>query len=155
MTDGQRISNLRRERGISQEELASALGVTRQTVSKWENELMPISEEKQREIAQFLSLENLPAESAVAATRKKVGFSANQKIIIAVIAVLIALSCAVTVTVGCISIPDLWADKKGATSLYVDFGYFWLALGITAILAGLEVFAILMYRKENAKKLYN
>ena len=152
MTVGQRILNLRHEKGISQEEVASALGVTRQTVSKWENDLMPISADKQKEITNLLGVDDLYAESEVAATSMKTGFTANQKIIIAVIAVLIALSCAVTVIVGIVSIPNLWADENEAKSLYVDFGYFWLAFGITAILVGLEVFAIFMYRKENAKK---
>ena len=154
MTEGQRIANLRHERGISQEEMALALGVTRQTVSKWENGLMPISDDKQKEIVKFLGIENLSAESEIAATREII-FTANQKIIIAVIAMLVALSCAVTVIMGCISIPNLWADERGVTNLYIDFGYFWLALGMTAILTGFEVFAILMYKKENIAKLRN
>lgn len=37
MKTGQRIQNLRREKGFSQEEVAEALGVSRQAVSKWEN----------------------------------------------------------------------------------------------------------------------
>ena len=36
MTLGQRIQQLRTERGMSQEELGEHLGTTRQTVSKWE-----------------------------------------------------------------------------------------------------------------------
>ena len=151
MTEGQKIANLRHEKGISQEELACALGVTRQTVSKWENDLMPISEDKQRELHKFLGIENSSANGETAVTNAKSGFTANQKIIIAVMAVLIALSCAVTVIVGCVSIPNLWADEKGTTNLYVDFGYFWLALGITAIITGVEIFAIIMYKKENKK----
>lgn len=42
MTIGNRLYNLRKERNISQEELANALDVSRQTVSKWETgESMP------------------------------------------------------------------------------------------------------------------
>lgn len=152
MTIGQNLLRLRHEKGISQEELANALGVTRQTVSKWENDLMPISEDKQMEIAKLLGVFDLSSDSETAATRVRGGFSANQKILIAVISVLIAVSCVVTVIVGIVSIPNLWADKNGATSLYVDFGYFWLAFGITAILTGLEIFVILTYRKENSRK---
>ena len=33
----QRIQHLRKEKGLSQEELAEALGVSRQAVSKWES----------------------------------------------------------------------------------------------------------------------
>ena len=36
-TLGDRIHNLRKENNISQEELAFALNVTRQTISRWEN----------------------------------------------------------------------------------------------------------------------
>lgn len=39
MTLGERIQALRRERGMSQENLAEALGISRQAVSKWEKGL--------------------------------------------------------------------------------------------------------------------
>jgi transcriptional regulator with XRE-family HTH domain len=35
---GQKIAFLRREKGVTQEALAQALGVTNQSVSKWESE---------------------------------------------------------------------------------------------------------------------
>ena len=38
MTLGKRIAQLRRQRGIKQEELASLLGISPQAVSKWEND---------------------------------------------------------------------------------------------------------------------
>ena len=37
MTLGQRIQALRKEKGLSQEALGEALGVSRQAVSKWES----------------------------------------------------------------------------------------------------------------------
>ena len=37
-TMGQIIKNLRKGRGFTQEELAERLGVTYQTISKWEND---------------------------------------------------------------------------------------------------------------------
>ena len=37
MTLGQRLQKARKESGLSQEELAEQLGVSRQAVSKWEN----------------------------------------------------------------------------------------------------------------------
>ncbi len=151
MTDGQKLYNLRRAKGASQEKLAKALGVSRQTVSKWENGQMPISADKQKELAGFLGIDDFSADGVAVARDNKIRFTANQKIVIAVIGVLIALSCAVTVIVGCVSIPNLWADENGATSLYVDLGYFWLALGVTLIIAGIEVLAVFAYKKENTK----
>lgn len=37
MTLGEKLQALRRARGLSQEQLALALGVSRQAISKWEN----------------------------------------------------------------------------------------------------------------------
>lgn len=39
MSIGERISLLRKERNISQSQLADALGVSRQAISKWENDI--------------------------------------------------------------------------------------------------------------------
>lgn len=36
MTLGEKITDLRKKRGLSQEDLAITLGVSRQAVSKWE-----------------------------------------------------------------------------------------------------------------------
>ena len=36
MTLGQKLISLRKSRGMTQEELSEAIGVTRQTISKWE-----------------------------------------------------------------------------------------------------------------------
>lgn len=38
MTLGENLQNLRKEKGLSQEEVAQTLFVTRQTISKWETD---------------------------------------------------------------------------------------------------------------------
>lgn len=39
MTLGENLQRLRKEQGLSQEDVAQALFVTRQTISKWETEV--------------------------------------------------------------------------------------------------------------------
>ena len=58
MTLGERIQALRRDRGMSQEDLAEALGVSRQAVSKWEKSL------SYPDTGNLLSLAELFGESA-------------------------------------------------------------------------------------------
>ena len=50
---GNRIAELRRQNGMSQEELADRLGISRQSVSKWE------SGQSQPEIEKLLQLSEL------------------------------------------------------------------------------------------------
>ena len=38
MSFGENLKNVRKQRGVTQEELAEILGVSRQAISKWESE---------------------------------------------------------------------------------------------------------------------
>jgi len=56
MTIGKNIADLRKNRGMTQEQLADILGVSSQTISKWENEvtmpdimLLPVIAGKKRQ----------------------------------------------------------------------------------------------------------
>lgn len=54
MSIGQRIIELRKEKNISQNQLASALSVSRQAVSKWENDQAAPDSLKMIKLAEFL-----------------------------------------------------------------------------------------------------
>ena len=54
MSIGQRITELRKEKNISQNQLAKALSVSRQAVSKWENDLSAPDSLKLIKLAEFL-----------------------------------------------------------------------------------------------------
>lgn len=57
MSIGERISTLRKERNISQIQLANALSVTRQAVSKWENDQSSPDTVKLIQLAEVLNTE--------------------------------------------------------------------------------------------------
>lgn len=57
MSIGERISTLRRERNISQAQLARDLEVSRQAVSKWENDLCAPDMVKMIQLADILNTE--------------------------------------------------------------------------------------------------
>ena len=86
MTLGQRIQELRRQSGLSQEALGEALGVSRQAVSKWEGDngipeldtLIAMSRLFSITVGQLLGVET-PEEKAEEETAENpAGFTAEQ-----------------------------------------------------------------------------
>ena len=55
MTFGEKLVYLRERHGMSQEELAEKLDVSRQTISNWENDKVKIDVDKAIEICQLLT----------------------------------------------------------------------------------------------------
>ena len=66
MTLGERIYKLRNERNLTQEQLAEKLGVTRQSISKWEGDLVKPEIEKLKAMAKLfeVSLDDLISDEA-------------------------------------------------------------------------------------------
>ena len=56
MTLGQNICRLRTERGLSQGDLADALGVSRQSISKWETDASTPELEKLRRLSELFHI---------------------------------------------------------------------------------------------------
>ena len=52
-TLGSKLSALRRARGLSQEQLAEAIGVSRQAVSKWDQDAAAPESDKIKSLADF------------------------------------------------------------------------------------------------------
>ena len=81
MTLGQRIQKIRKEKGFSQEDMAAALCVSRQAVSKWENDVSRPDTEYLLAIAALLEIElsclvdeQVQQEAVVRDERKTVQF---------------------------------------------------------------------------------
>ena len=67
MTIGGRIYSLRKERGISQEELAGSIHVSRQAISKWEQDLAVPDTSNLLKLCTFfdVTMDDLTGEGAV------------------------------------------------------------------------------------------
>ena len=57
MSFGSKLTELRENRGLSQEELAEELQVSRQTISNWENDKVSVDVDKAVEICRFFSVD--------------------------------------------------------------------------------------------------
>ena len=87
MTMGEKLQRLRRARGLSQEELAGALGVSRQAVSKWETSASLPDTEKLLAISDFFGVtadyllreESLPEETRQPETVSVQGYAPPRK----------------------------------------------------------------------------
>jgi transcriptional regulator with XRE-family HTH domain len=73
MTLGEQIRRGRQARGLSQEELAEALGVSRQAVSKWESDAAVPQGENRARLGQLLGLED-PKQDAPRGRRSAFGW---------------------------------------------------------------------------------
>ena len=109
MTLGEKIYRLRTDRNLTQEQLAEKLGVTRQSISKWEGDLVKPEIEKLKAMAKLfeVSLDDLISDEASDNKDKEKTMaesSLNKKeklnrIIITVIACLLIIAMTVTIIV--------------------------------------------------------
>ena len=109
MTLGEKIYRLRTDRNMTQEQLAERLGVTRQSISKWEGDLVKPEIEKLKAMAKLfeVSLDDLISDEASDDKDKEKTMaesSLNKKeklnrIIITVIACLLIIAMTVTIVV--------------------------------------------------------
>lgn len=153
---GERLFKLRSARGISQDELAEELNVTRQTISNWENNKVKLDALKAAEICRFygVSLDSLFAESrfdfppkekedpapAQDMQKRRGKLYALFAIIVAVAAAAVAAGAAVYVAGDGVEVSSaVTLTEKGG-------GIFLICFGAAAILAVL-ITAIVKYLK--------
>lgn len=117
MTLGEQITQLRRERKMSQEDLAEALQVSRQSVSKWENGLSNPDTENLIRLAEIFQVDvNLligsqlqPEESPVESTPSA---PPDQRKTVRLLCVLLALAILSTLIFGA-----MWGMERAGISL--------------------------------------
>lgn len=118
-TLGEKIYELRRKNGLSQEQLSYELDVARQTISKWESGAMQPTTENIQALCDFFHVDlnfflndekisvkeqQIATISATNAVESKTYFSKRTVILFALLAALSAMILALCIIIGCIAI---------------------------------------------------
>lgn len=116
MRFNEKLKELRTQKGISQQELAKSIYVSRSAVAKWENGLGLPSDESMRLLAEYfcVEFESLTSEKQVEKEiiKKNITISGMRKMIIIVSSIGIAFLAALIVCVSILSASRLSAAKK-------------------------------------------
>lgn len=160
---GEKLYELRKKRGLSQEQLGYEVGVSRQTISKWEqNAMQPnleniqsLSSVLKEDVTYFLSStseSNSSIENEVAFTEQ--GVKSNKKNSFLIFGIIFATLCLgafiYTIIVGLTAL----TNNKGyvsANTVNIELGLFIIALLISIILLVLSLLFILKFIKANRR----
>lgn len=174
MTLGEKIYNLRKEQGISQEKLEEKTGVSRQTVHKWESDAAQPTAENMALLAEALGADQNElirllypiqesgkdepeqgkrVEAEIAVTEQKGNTENKSKRIYICLAVVIGII--LTIFVGITIWYGFAADLKKSgdiveSNYYINFNKFFIVLCITIILFIAE--SILLFRLKRGRR---
>lgn len=110
MNIGQRIQNLRKMKGISQDELADIIGVSRQAVSKWENKQSIPDIEKAILLSEFFDVTtDYILKGVKTPLQESKNFNVSQLLYIASTALIV---------IGLLSAFDGWYSDQTAASIW-------------------------------------
>lgn len=126
MNLAERIQRLRKSRGISQEELADQLGVSRQAVSKWESEQSAPDVEKIILLSDFFHVTTDYLLKGIEPVPEKTAEKRDARIF--------SLSGSVLNFIGLVAAVMLWVEMQTSSSVAV--GLIFMAVGTMAFLIG-------------------
>ena len=153
---GEKIWRLRESLHMSQEELAEKLGVSRQTVSNWENDKAVLDAEKLAKLCaifgvsadDMLSGEGVPQPAKQNQENLTLKKRARGKMLFATVLAIIALALILIATVGLIVVEDK-VSVSSVITFHSDF--VWIALlvigGVILISTIIVVFIALLKKK--------
>ena len=160
-TIGEKIYNLRKENNISQEKLALALGVARQTVSRWEMNSVKPTIENLESLSNFFGVnpdyflsEEVAAageETEPAETVKKVRKLKTLKILALVVAITLLVFCAVAcgIAVYVAAVPVQGQEVVTANRFNIT-GIVFLAIGLFSVVILIALtFLLIRNKKKN------
>lgn len=162
---GKRIEMLRKERGVTQEELAFALDVSRQAVYQWEADISTPKSDKLKVLCEYFNVkpdyflfENSKAEPLIAPDEKptettsdKAPSGSKRRGLIIFGIIFLSVAAAVMLFIAWLETPPQGADTfVSSISAHFDLVTFLqlLAGTIIVVVAGIVVFLIVKYIKK-------
>ena len=148
MSIGERITKLRTERNISQKQLAEAMEVSRQAVSKWENDLSTPDPAKMIRLADVLNtdLEYLTTGRVVVPSRPPIVLETVktvekvvEKPVVQVVEKIVERRVEVSVEVPVVEYVDRPVVKKLVRTRYVRNPLEYAIVGIFCLIAGILI----------------
>ncbi|MCM1440164.1 MAG: helix-turn-helix transcriptional regulator [Roseburia sp.] len=153
---GDKICFLRKERKMSQEKLAELIGVSRQTVYKWEYGIVQPSEDNIKSLSEVFDVEpscfyaDTHDEIAVTASAQKV--SKKLKICAIILGVLFAIGLIATVLLGYITLtPNQGFMSKNYDGINVSHFFVMLAISIALFISDIIIISIIIVKKCKCK----
>lgn len=157
ITIGEKIKELRKAKKISQEDLSFELGVSRQTIHKWESDAMQPNTENLKSLCDYFKVsstyflsdndKSVIGEAAVADDKRKTKrylIVCSVIMAIAVLALIVAL--AFTVGIGLIVFSVNHGFLK-TSMLVVDASLFYLFLALSSVLLAINIVMVFFIKK--------
>ena len=168
-TLGQKIKYLRKKKGVSQEELSFELDVSRQAISKWENDSMRPTSDNIKALCAFFKVESnyfLSEENETkevqsetndslideCATVANPSVSKRKTIIILISIIISAVIFIVSLMVGIIAIIITGQEDTGfETVSRFDFNWFGIVCFVIALIALISMIVLIVYKSKKKK----
>lgn len=138
MNVADRIQNLRKLKGLSQEELADKIGVSRQAVSKWENEQSLPDLEKIILLSEYFNVSTDYLLRGIDTTQNPSGIKADARIFAAIGTGLNFIGLVIAILI--------WVDKRTVAAV---------AAGLVIMAMGSMIFVIGQFLADNKKAAVN
>ena len=148
MSIGERISELRKQRNISQNQLAQAMEVSRQAVSKWENDQTAPDSLKMIKLAEYLDTDveylttgriAVPSRPPVVITTVETVEKIVEKPVVQVVEKVVERKIEVPVEVPVVEYVDRPVVKRVVRTRYLRNPLEYAAIGICGFLIGLLI----------------
>lgn len=157
-TIGEKIRELRKSKNISQEALAFDVGVSRQTIHKWENDVMQPNTDNLKALGDYFDVDinyffndsgSIVNELAVSSPKPKTKIYLAIGIVVTVIASLMfIISLAVTIGVGFIAFSNNRIGHDYVILLETGTHTFYLFLTLSIILLAIDIIFIIYFIKK-------